>query len=86
MKLKPTKKHKFKAVPKYIIYEDPADKKTHFLALRNYYTNDSELKRVKENKYNSKYDKFVIYETKPGGMHLIVIIECYQKLKIFLIL
>ena len=45
-----------------MIYEDPADKKTHFLVLRNYETDDSELKRVKENKYNSKYDKFVIYE------------------------
>ena len=63
MKLQPTKKHRFKAVPKYIIYKDSLDKKTHFLTLRNYYTNDSELKRVKENKYNSKYDKFVIYES-----------------------
>ena len=54
-----------------MIYVYPADKKTNFLILRNYYTNDSELKRVKENKYNSKYGKFVIYESNPGGMHLI---------------
>ena len=61
MKLQSAKKHKFKAVPKFMIYDDPVDKETQFLTLMNYYTDDSELKRVKENKYNSKYDKFVIY-------------------------
>ena len=35
-----------------MIYEDSADKKIHFLILRNYYTDDSELKRVKENMDN----------------------------------
>ena len=54
-----------------MIYEVPADMRIHSLTLRNYYTDDFELKRVKENKYNSKYDKFVIYESNPGGMHLI---------------
>ena len=52
MKFQPTKKHQFKAVPKYMIYEDCADKKSHFLILRNYYTDDLELKRVKENMDN----------------------------------
>ena len=54
-----------------MIYEDPADKKTYFPTLRSYYTDDSELKRVKENRYNSRYYKFVIYELNHGGMHLI---------------
>ena len=71
MKLQPTKKYKFKSVLKYMIFEDTANKKTHFLTLRTYYTDDSELKRVNENKHDSKYDKFVIYESNPGGMHLI---------------
>ena len=46
MMLQPTKKHKFKAVPKYMIYEDTSDKEIHFLALRNYYSDDSELERI----------------------------------------
>ena len=47
--------------------------------MRNYYTNDSELKRVKENKYNSKYDKFVIYDSNSRGMHLIGYYRMLQK-------
>ena len=64
MKLQPTEEHRLKKVPKYMIYEDPADKKTHFIILKNYFTNNSELKRVKENLGNCKYDKFIICEPK----------------------
>ena len=39
-----------------MIYEAPPNKKTRFKVLMNYYINDSELKRFKENKGNSKYN------------------------------
>ena len=50
MKLQPTKKHEFKGVPRSMIYEDSIDDKTYFQALMNYYIDDEELKRVKENR------------------------------------
>ena len=52
-------KRKFKAATKYMIHKDPADKKTHFIILRNYYTDYSELKRVKKNKGNCKYENLL---------------------------
>ena len=51
-----------------MIYENPVDKRTYFLILRNYYTDNSEFYRVKENKGNSKYDKLANYDSKSGGM------------------
>ena len=53
-----------------MICKDLVDKMTHFLILRKYHTDDSELKIVKENMHNSKYDKFIIYESNSWGMYL----------------
>ena len=39
-----------------IIWKNLFDKKTYFLTLKNYYTDELELKRIKENKGNRKYD------------------------------
>ena len=58
--MQPSKKQKFKAIKKILIYKDPNDNKEYFLTLRTYTAEDSELDVIKANENTTVYDKFII--------------------------
>ena len=70
LKLQPSKKQKFKAIKKFLIYKDPNDNKEYFLTLRTYTAEDSELDVIKANENTTVYDKFIIQESR-GNKSLI---------------
>ena len=78
LKLESNKTQKFKAVAKYLMFENPEDKNSYLLTLRTYITlDDSEVDWIRKKKDVNRFDKFVVYESKSGGKH---VIGYYRKL------
>ena len=56
------------------MFENPEDKNSYLLTLRAYKTFDpSEVDKIRKKKDVNRFNKFVIYEYKSGGKHVI----CY---------
>ena len=53
----------FKAIKKFLIYEDLRENKTYLLTLRTYSVDDSELDAIKSNGNPSTFGKFWIEES-----------------------
>ena len=72
LKLESNKTQKFKAVAKYLMFENPEDKNYYLLTLRTYnILDDSEVDWIKRKKDVNRFDKFVVYESKSVGKHVI---------------
>ena len=61
-----SKTQHFKAIKKFLIYEDLGENKTYLLTLRTYSEDDSELNAIKSKENQAIFDKFVIEES---GVH-----------------
>ena len=60
------------------MFENPEDKISYLLTLRTYNTlDDSEVDWIRKKKDVNRFDKFVVYESKSGGKH---VISYYRKL------